>query len=62
MQKFFELKDYIFSKGNKLKKNPELLYTNSQTAIKKEQLEALSAFQKNLEEFYKYLRTADIIT
>lgn len=25
MQKFIELKDYIFSKGNKLKKNPELL-------------------------------------
>ena len=25
MQKFIELKDYIFSKGDKLKKNPELL-------------------------------------
>ncbi len=25
MQKFIELKDYIFSKGNKLKKNPELI-------------------------------------
>lgn len=25
MQKFIELKDYIFSKGNKLKKNPEVL-------------------------------------
>lgn len=25
MKKFIELKDYIFGKGNKLKKNPELL-------------------------------------
>lgn len=34
-------------------KNEITKATNSQTAIKKEQLEALSTFQKNLEEFYK---------
>ena len=33
--------------------------TNSQTAIKKEQLEALSTFQKNLEEFYKSFTTQE---
>ena len=34
-------------------KNEITKATNSQTAIKKEQLEALSTFQKNLEEYYK---------
>ena len=34
-------------------KNEITRATNSQTAIKKEQLEALSTFQKNLEEYYK---------
>ena len=33
--------------------------TNSQTAIKKEQLEALSTFQKNLVEFYKTFTTQE---
>jgi hypothetical protein len=33
--------------------------TNNQTAIKKEQLEALSTFQKNLEEYYKTFSKED---
>lgn len=42
----------IATKDEKLK-NEITKATNSQTAIKKEQLEALSTFQKNLEEYYK---------
>lgn len=33
--------------------------TNNQTAIKKEQLEAFSTFQKNLEEYYKTYRSTE---
>lgn len=40
-------------------KNEITKATNSQTAIKKEQLEALSTFQKNLEEFYKTFTIQD---
>ena len=40
-------------------KNEITKATNSQTAIKKEQLEALSTFQKNLEEFYKSFTTQE---
>ena len=40
-------------------KNEITKATNSQTAIKKEQLEALSTFQKNLEEFYKTFTTQE---
>lgn len=42
-------------------KNEITKATNSQTAIKKEQLEALSTFQKNLEEFYKTFTTGDYL-
>lgn len=42
----------IATKDEKLK-NDITRATNNQTAIKKEQLEALSTFQKNLEEYYK---------
>ncbi len=35
--------------------------TNNQTAIKKEQLEALSTFQKNLEEYYKTYDSSDAL-
>lgn len=42
-------------------KNEITKATNSQTAIKKEQLEALSTFQKNLEEFYKTFTTQDAL-
>lgn len=40
-------------------KNEITKATNSQTAIKKEQLEALSTFQKNLEEYYKTFTIQD---
>jgi hypothetical protein len=40
-------------------KNKITRATNSQTAIKKEQLEALSTFQKNLEEYYKTFSNKD---
>ena len=40
-------------------KNEITKATNSQTAIKKEQLEALSTFQKNLEEYYKTFKEPD---
>lgn len=40
-------------------KNKITQATNSQTAIKKEQLEALSTFQKNLEEYYKTYNSQD---
>lgn len=40
-------------------KNEITRATNSQTAIKKEQLEALSTFQKNLEEYYKTYKSED---
>lgn len=42
----------ISTKDDNLK-NKITRATNNQTAIKKEQLEALSTFQKNLEEYYK---------
>lgn len=42
-------------------KNEITRATNSQTAIKKEQLEALSTFQKNLEEFYKTFSGANCL-
>lgn len=42
----------ISTKDDELK-NRITRATNNQTAIKKEQLEALSTFQKNLEEYYK---------
>lgn len=42
-------------------KNEITKATNSQTAIKKEQLEALSTFQKNLEEFYKTFTTQEFL-
>ncbi len=35
--------------------------TNSQTAVKKEQLEALSTFQKKLEEYYTIFKSADAL-
>ena len=40
-------------------KNDITRATNSQTAIKKDQLEALSTFQKKLEEYYKTYRDED---
>lgn len=40
-------------------KNEITKATNNQTAIKKEQLEALSTFQKNLEEYYKTFNDED---
>ena len=42
----------IIATSNESLKNRITCATNSQTAIKKEQLEALSTFQKNLEEYY----------
>ena len=42
-------------------KNEITRATNSQTAIKKEQLEALSTFQKNLEEYYKTFHGPDVL-
>lgn len=42
-------------------KNEITKATNNQTAIKKEQLEALSTFQKNLEEYYKTFRETDAL-
>lgn len=43
----------IISTKNEELKNKITKATNNQTAIKKEQLEALSTFQKKLEEYYK---------
>lgn len=43
----------IISTKNEELKNRITKATNNQTAIKKEQLEALSTFQKKLEEYYK---------
>lgn len=43
----------IISTKDENLKNRITKATNNQTAIKKEQLEALSTFQKNLEEYYK---------
>lgn len=42
-------------------KNDITRATNSQTAIKKDQLEALSTFQKKLEEYYKTYREEDAL-
>ena len=42
-------------------KNDITRATNSQTAIKKDQLEALSTFQKKLEEYYKTFRDEDAL-
>lgn len=42
-------------------KNEITRATNNQTAIKKEQLEALSTFQKNLEEYYKTFHDMDAL-
>lgn len=50
----------IVTKDENLK-NEITKATNSQTAIKKEQLEALSTFQKNLEEYYKTFKTQDAL-
>lgn len=43
----------IIATKNEILKGNITKATNNQTAIKKEQLEALSTFQKNLEEYYK---------
>nr|WP_319489358.1 AIPR family protein [uncultured Caproiciproducens sp.] len=48
----------IATKNENLKSNITRA-TNNQTAIKKEQLEALSTFQKNLEEYYKTYRSTE---
>lgn len=48
----------IATKNEKLKSDITRA-TNNQTAIKKEQLEALSTFQKNLEEYYRTFDTND---
>lgn len=50
----------IVTKDENLK-NEITKATNSQTAIKKEQLEALSTFQKNLEEYYKTYTNIDAL-
>lgn len=42
-------------------KNEITRATNSQTAIKKEQLEALSTFQKKLEEYYRTFTSSDAL-
>lgn len=49
----------IIATKNENLKNEITKATNSQTAIKKEQLEALSTFQKNLEEYYKTYKSQD---
>lgn len=49
----------IIATQNENLKNDITRATNSQTAIKKEQLEALSTFQKNLEEYYKTYKDDD---
>lgn len=49
----------IIATKNENLKNEITKATNSQTAIKKEQLEALSTFQKNLEEYYKTYTSQD---
>ncbi|MCQ2471658.1 MAG: AIPR family protein [Clostridia bacterium] len=49
----------IIATKNENLKNNITKATNSQTAIKKEQLEALSTFQKNLEEYYKTYTSSD---
>lgn len=49
----------IIATKNESLKNEITKATNSQTAIKKEQLEALSTFQKNLEEYYKTYTNQD---
>lgn len=49
----------IIATKNENLKNEITKATNSQTAIKKEQLEALSTFQKNLEEYYKTYKGPD---
>lgn len=49
----------IIATKNENLKNDITKATNSQTAIKKEQLEALSTFQKNLEEYYKTYNDPD---
>ena len=49
----------IIATKNENLKNEITKATNSQTAVKKEQLEALSTFQKNLEEYYKTYKGPD---
>lgn len=49
----------IIATQNENLKNDITRATNRQTAIKKEQLEALSTFQKKLEEYYKTYKEAD---
>ncbi|MBQ7254975.1 MAG: AIPR family protein [Oscillospiraceae bacterium] len=51
----------IIATTNESLKNDITKATNSQTAIKKEQLEALSTFQKNLEEYYKTYTAPDAL-
>ena len=51
----------IIATKNESKKNEITCATNSQTAIKKEQLEALSTFQKNLEEYYSTYNNPDAL-
>ncbi|MFA0815740.1 MAG: AIPR family protein [Anaerofustis sp.] len=49
----------IIGTKNENLKNEITKATNSQTAIRKEQLDALSTFQKKLEEYYKTYRNQD---
>lgn len=51
----------IIATQNENLKNDITRATNRQTAIKKEQLEALSTFQKKLEEYYKTYNEADAL-
>lgn len=51
----------IIATKNENLKNDITRATNNQTAIKKEQLEALSTFQKNLEEYYKTFTTSEAL-
>ena len=51
----------IIATKNEELKNRITRATNSQTAIKKEQLEALSTFQKDLEEYYKTFHEPDAL-
>lgn len=51
----------IIATKNENLKNDITRATNSQTAIKKDQLEALSTFQKKLEEYYKTYKDDDAL-
>ena len=51
----------IIATQNESLKNQITCATNSQTAVRKEQLEALSTFQKNLEEYYMTYNSPDAL-